>query len=233
MALIPFAEKKLIPPGANDPRIIPIGFIFHVDAGNARDLFGFFRDRSGGIESHGHIRKDGHLYQYRDTESEADANYKANSFIGADGRRYGYISIETQGYEGGEWTPEQLATIKRLIRWGYERHEIPFRVCRNPKDPGSGYHTLFGAPSAWTPISKSCPGPDRKNQFHNILAPWIRAQNIMKGAPVAEKEMPNFEERVIEELTREQELLQAIGRKVGADVKGALARAEAINKSRK
>lgn len=174
MALIPFATHKLIPAGSNDPPIIPIGIIWHVDAGNAYDLYDYFRYRSGGIESHGHIPLDGELFQYRNTGYEADANLKANSFY-KDGKRYGYLSFETQGYGRGLWTPAQLRKMKMVMEWGHEEHGIPLRVCRNPQDPGIGYHTLFGAPSAWTPVAKSCPGPDRKKQFHNTIVPWLEA----------------------------------------------------------
>lgn len=182
MALCPFAVKKLIKPGANDPAIKPIGAILHVDAGNAASLYEFFRDRSGGIESHFHIRKDGVIEQYRDTEFEADANYKANSFFEG-GVRKGYVSIETQGLEAGQWTPEQVASIKRLLRWLNTRHGIPLRVCQSPTDPGVGYHTLFGAPSAWTPVAKSCPGPDRKVQFRRVLVPWMQRVTDQPVAP--------------------------------------------------
>jgi hypothetical protein len=166
MALIPFAEHKLIPPGSNDPRIKARIGILHVDAGNVPDLYEFFRDRSGGIESHGHIRKDGHCYQYRDTDWQADANNLANDFA---------LSFETQGFGEGEWTPEQIATIKRVMRWAKKAHGIPLRVVTRWDDPlgGWGYHTLWGAPSPWTPVAKSCPGPDRIKQFHDVLVPWM------------------------------------------------------------
>lgn len=183
MPIPDFAVAKIIPAGANDPAIIPIGVILHVDAGNADSLYEFFRDRSGGIESHAHVKRDGTVEWYRDTGREADANYKANSFIGADGRRYGYISIETQGYGPGEWTDAQLESIKRIILWAHEVHGVPLTVCENPTDPGIGFHTLFGAPSAWTPVSKSCPGPDRIRQFRNIITPWLAAIAAAKAGP--------------------------------------------------
>lgn len=166
MALIPFAEHKLIPPGSNDPRITARIGILHVDAGNVYDLHDYFDGPSGGIESHGHIAKDGHLFQYRDTGYQADANLLANDFA---------ISFETQGFGEGEWTDEQLATIKRVMLWAKKAHGIPLRVVTRWDDPvgGWGYHTLFGAPSPWTPVAKSCPGPDRKKQFHDVLVPWM------------------------------------------------------------
>lgn len=173
MAIIPFAEKKLIPAGYNDPAIIPIGIILHVDAGNAADLYDYFAHRSGGIESHGHIRKDGHIYQYRDTSREADANYRGNSFIGNDGRRYGFLSFETQGYGEGEWTDAQIDSIKRLIEWGHKVHGIPLRVAPAWDRGGVGYHTMWGAPGPWTPVAKSCPGPARIKQFNAIIKPWL------------------------------------------------------------
>lgn len=174
MAWYPKAVRREIRPGANDPAIKVVGAILHVDAGNASSLFGYFNGPSDGIESHFHVRKDGVVEQYRDTGYEADANYKANNFIEG-GVRKGYVSIETQGYEAGEWTPAQLDAIKALLKWLAATHDFPLRKCRDPRDPGVGFHTLFGAPSAWTPVSKSCPGPDRKRQFERVLVPWFSA----------------------------------------------------------
>ena len=172
MALYPKAVPRLINPGSNDPAIEVVGAILHVDAGNAYDLHDYFKYRSGGIESHFHITREGKVFQYRDTGYEADANYKANSFW-ENGVRKGYVSIETQGYGAGQWTPAQIEAIKELLLWLSQTHGIPLRVCSGPTDPGVGFHTLFGAPSAWTPVSKSCPGPDRIKQFRDVLVPWF------------------------------------------------------------
>ena len=170
MAVCPFAVKRLIAPGSSDPRIEPRVAILHVDAGNASSLYDYFKNRSGGIESHFHIRKDGVIEQYRDTAFQADANLHANDFA---------VSIETQGFGEGEWPPAQLASIKRLLLWLNKVHGIPLEQCPAPYGKGVGYHTLFGAPSAWTPVAKSCPGPDRKKQFHSILVPWMA--EVTKG----------------------------------------------------
>lgn len=185
MAIPPFAVKRLIPAGSNDPEIIVVGVILHVDAGNADSLHDYFDGPSGGIESHGHIKRTGVLEWYRDTGREADANNKANSFIGRDGRRYGFISIETQGFGAGEWTAEQIATIKRVLLWARDVHDVPLVVCSGPFVPGVGFHTLFGAPSEWTPVSKSCPGPDRIKQFYSVIVPWMKATNIAASRPVS------------------------------------------------
>jgi hypothetical protein len=194
--ILPFAEKKLIPAGINDPYIIPIGVILHVDAANQPDLYSYFNGPSGGIESHCHIRRDGHIYQYRAFNREADANYKANSFIGRDGRRYGFISYETQGFGEGEWTDEQMDSIRRALLWHNEEHRIPLRVCPGPFSPGIGYHTLFGAPSEWTPVAKSCAGPDRKEQFHNTLVPWFKDAEEEDDMPYSDWPKKDKEELV-------------------------------------
>lgn len=162
MALYAPASKRIIPPGPSDPAIDVRALILHVDAGNASSLFGWFNGPSGGVESHFHIRKDGSVEQYRDTAFQADANVSANAFA---------ISVETQGLEHGEWTDEQITAIKALILWAHKEHGVPLRVCRTSTDSGIGYHTLF--PGAWDTRGASCPGPDRKEQFRNIIVPWL------------------------------------------------------------
>lgn len=167
MSKVPFAVKRLIPAGANDPSIKSsrrVG-ILHVDAGNAETLYGWFSGPSGGVESHGFITKAGVLEQYRDTDREADANFLANPFA---------TSWETQGFGEGKWTDEQLSMIKRVIRWSAREDGIPMRVCQRWDDPkgGWGYHTMF---PQWSNVrGKTCPGRERITQFNNILVPWIR-----------------------------------------------------------
>lgn len=172
MALCPFAKHLLIRPGANDPRIRPRAAILHVDAGNASSLYDYFLHRSGGIESHFLVTKrldpdrPGRtvIEQYRDTDYEADANYHANPFA---------VSIETQGFGEGEWSTEQLRSIFDLLSWLSGAHPIPLREIDRWDGSGVGYHTQFGAPGPWTPVSKSCPGPQRKVQYRQVIVPWL------------------------------------------------------------
>ncbi len=186
------AVKKNIPPGSTDPDIKPIGVILHVAESNSSSLFDYFNGPSGGIESHFYIRTDGSVEQYRDTAFEADANYHGNRFI-KDGVAVGYISVETQGLELGEWSPAQLAAIKDLLLWANKEHGIPLKRCASATDPGIGYHTMFGAPGPWTPASKSCPGPQRKMQFANVLVPWM-ATALSPATPPKEDDMPSPED---------------------------------------
>lgn len=166
MAVYPRAVKKLIPPGSNDPRITATQVILHVAVSESPSLHAYFNGPSGGIESHFYIRRDGTVEQYRDTAFEADANHTANSRA---------ISVETQGMGAGEWTTEQMSAIKELLLWARNTHGIPLRKCPAHDAPGIGYHVLFGAPGPWTPVAKSCPGPDRVRQFERVIVPWLNS----------------------------------------------------------
>lgn len=187
MAWYDGAVRKEIRPGSSDPAISPLGIILHTDAGNSSSLYNYFNGPSGGIESHFHIPKSKPVEQYRSTGYEADANLKANSFF-VDGIRYGFISVETQGLAGDPWNAYQLDEIKKLILWARSVHpRILLRVCPGPFSAGIGYHTLFGSPSQWTPVAKSCPGPLRIKQFNTVLVPWFKT--AIKPTPVQEDDM--------------------------------------------
>jgi len=206
MAVCPFAVKKLIPPGSNDPRIKARAAIVHVADMLGPSLYEFFRDRSGGIESHFYIRLDGTLEQYRDTDYQADANLDANDFA---------ISIETEGKAAGKWTDAQLVTLKRLFTWLHQVEDIPLRKIQHWDGAGIGYHTLFGAPSHWTPVAKSCPGPERKVQFDEVLVPWLNKQGSTPAARPVHKaaKTPNIT-KALDAKSRDQRkaALQAIVR---------------------
>lgn len=175
MAWFPAAVRKPIAPGPNDPRIKPRVVILHVAVSEQPSLFGYFNGPSGGVESHFYIRRDGTTEQYRSTDYQADANTDANDFA---------ISVETQGMERGEWTAEQLAAIKALILWCHDTHGIPLVRCPAWDGSGIGYHTLF--PGRWDKRGASCPGPERKLQFNQIITPWLTAPQ--------EDDMPTVQE---------------------------------------
>lgn len=160
----PAAVNMNIPPGSNDPAIKPRIAILHVDAGNASSLHDYFDGPSGGVESHFFVRADGVVEQYRSIYFQADANLDANDFA---------VSIETQGYGEGQWNTKQLDAIKALLLWLHKEAGIPLEVCKAWDGSGVGYHVMFGAPGHWTPVAKSCPGPDRVKQFDEVLTPWL------------------------------------------------------------
>lgn len=157
MARCPFASwdpHGTTPGGAIKPRVA----ILHVAA-----VLGFPKPHSG-LEWHFWISLKGNIFQLVDTELRADANHLANSFA---------VSIETEGLGDGKWTPAQIASILRLLRWLNQVHGIPLTVCKTWDGSGVGFHTQFGAPGKWTPVAKSCPGPNRKTQFWDTIVPAL------------------------------------------------------------
>lgn len=179
----PEAVKREIPPGDNDPRIIPALAILHVAVSRAPSLFGWFNGPSGGIESHFYIRKDGTVEQYRSVKREADANYRANSYR-LHSVRFGAVSIETEGMGGGRWNRKQKQAIKALLLWLHTEHGIPLRKADMPfparQNGGVGFHSQF---AAWSPTAKSCPGRRRIRQFRRVLVPWMSRVTVCEHCP--------------------------------------------------
>jgi hypothetical protein len=172
LALYSKAKQELIKPGPNDPRLdVVVGSIGHVAVSEGSDLYNWFNGPSGGVESHFYIQRDGDVIQYRDTRYEADAQGLGNSWL-VGSQRYGFVSYETQGMGEGEWTPEQLASIKALITWVNETHGSPWQKTPAYRGRGHGYHSLF---PEWNPNGHTCPGPDRIVQFNNIIVPWLNS----------------------------------------------------------
>ena len=216
----PGARQRLIPPGTNDPPIIPIGIIWHTDAGDSKSLYGYFNGPSGGIESHLHFPKVGAPEQYRDFGHEADANYHANSFL-INGKRYGFISGETQGLATDLWNDHQLSEMKKFMLWARQNLHVALSKCVGPYSPGVGYHTMWGSPGPWTPYAKDCPGKHRIEQFGNDLVPWMKSVTSAGGStgtpPAGGNEMTKADVQM---------LLDTVIRADGLTVRQALAGAD-------
>jgi hypothetical protein len=187
MALYPRATYRPVQGLSMDPSIFPVGVILHVTESEATSQYGWFNGPSGGIESHLHIPKtDAYpIEQYRDTEREADANYRGNRWYCSEHGRYeGFLSVETQGRGDGIWTDYQLEQIEAFIRWAAGLYGFPLTVAPSYRSPGLGYHVMFGADPAldcWSNArGKTCPGPLRIAQFRSVLLPRLAAKNYQE-----------------------------------------------------
>jgi hypothetical protein len=158
MALISFrgsphgGAHKLLPEWNRQPRMTPTTIIDHSIVGSALGAWYFFRDQTG-IESHFIVRgapsgpQDGRIWQLMDTGRRADANLDANAFA---------ISIETE--DNGDpdnfpWSRAQLDSLRWLHAKLRAVHPtIPRRRCPGPRGGGLGFHSMWGAPSPWTPV---------------------------------------------------------------------------------
>ena len=190
MARCPFAVWRPIRENYTQARIDPDIAIAHsaVDAPGPSSLFSFFDSTSVGVETHFFIKNDGVIEQYLDTNVRADANRYVN------GRAVSFETEDEGDPNNRKWTPQQVASIKRLLAWLWQVHpRIQKRMCPGPYESGVGYHTMFGAPSAWTPVVKTCPGTVRKVQWAAEIAPWIRGYSTYvppKPAPAPSPSVP-------------------------------------------
>lgn len=153
-----------LPENETQARIRPTQVILHTAACRCGDsLHDDFNRPGNNLESHFFVQDDGGVEQYLDTEVHADANYRANARA---------VSIETQddGDSTKPWSPAQELALAGLLIWLWRTHPaIAVDICRTWDAPGVGHHTMFGAPSPWTPVAKSCPGPARKAQFTALV----------------------------------------------------------------
>jgi hypothetical protein len=193
MPLLSFAgsphggSQRHLPEWQSQPRITPTTIIDHSIVGSAEGAWLMFRDRSV-LEAHFIVDLNGEIWQLMDTSREADANLHANDFA---------VSIETADNgdpDTFEWTRAQTESLVWLHNKLVAVHPtIPRRLCPSEAGGGLGYHTLFGAPSAWTPVAKSCPGTVRKRQWREVLLPAF-----LVGADLEEDDLPYTEAQLTE-----------------------------------
>lgn len=171
MAKCPFAVWKPLPENKTADEIDPRIVILHTAVANVPSLFGFFGKVEETKESHFFISSQGVIEQYMDTERQADANRNANDFA---------ISVENQDNAKNPIAPmsdKQLEANIKLFRWCSDVHpKIKRQRCDKWNGSGYGYHSMWGAPSQWTPVKgKTCPGSARIAQFEKIMIPALIA----------------------------------------------------------
>ena len=173
------ARKRPLPEAESQPRITPRVVLFHTMVGGLLGTERFFRMGTG-VESHFGVggpwdgpELDGVIFQWMNTDREADANLDANRFA---------ISIETSDNAPNRpediapWSPKQLAALVRLGNRLAEHYDIPRRQVPEWDASGYGWHAMFGAPSHYTPArGKVCPGPARIHQLKTVVLPAIFA----------------------------------------------------------
>lgn len=147
-----------------------------MDAPGPTSLYGYFGRADVSVESHFFVRLDGTIEQYIDTNVRADANRYANVRA---------VSIETED-EGNPnqrpWSQAQQDALVRLMDWLCEVHSVPRKQCPAWDAPGIGWHSMWGAPSNWTPATgKTCPGNARIPQCFDLIR---RVAALENGGPL-------------------------------------------------
>jgi hypothetical protein len=203
MAVCPFARWRPLPENWTQDTIDPDQAILHtaVDARGRTSLFGYFGQEKITLESTFYIYMDGDIEQYLDTTVQADANRWANPRA---------ISIETEDDgtpDTTPWSPAQVRSLIRLLDWICDVHpKVRRRRCPAWDEAGIGYHTMWGAPSPWTPTAgKTCPGKARIPQVDNIIR-TVREAGSPAPAPAQESLFMSLEP------LEEQEILSAARR---------------------
>ena len=158
---MPGTTWQPLPENQTAGTIRPTQVILHTVVGSGNP-YGYFATQSN-LESHFWVSLTGGIHQFMDCTRQADANYEANVRA---------ISVETA--DNGDpdhypWQPPQIKAILDIIRWVHATYGVPIVRCPAWDAPGVGYHTMWGAPSHWTPVAKTCPGAARIQQFPEIL----------------------------------------------------------------
>ena len=182
MPRMPGAVWRPIPANVGPRRTIKVNAcIFHVDAGNATTLFGWFSNPSANASSHFYVTKAGKIEQYMDTDYVA--------WTSRDGSRRS-IGVETQGRDGEPWTAAQVEGCAKIAAWVHRTYGVPLRLMENSRSTtaGLGWHRLGidgqfpalpsilagrqqrGGGELWSGSrGKSCPGSDRIRQMPEVL----------------------------------------------------------------
>ena len=178
MAVYPEADWLPLPENKTEPKIVVQTMIFHSAAVNVSSLWQAFNRDGNPIESHFFVKWTGKVEQYMDTDRQADANRYASDFA---------ISVETE--DDGDpnnqpWSNAQIVAMVKLFNWALSVHpHMVRRECPTWDRAGFGYHTMWGSPSPWTPVAKSCPGTVRIKQYKENLRPLLLTASSVKKVP--------------------------------------------------
>ncbi len=166
MSRCPFAIQQILPENNYQPNIEPRVIILHRAVSSAESLYNYWNSPGVNLESHFYVGQFGTIYQYMDTEVQADANVDANGFA---------ISIES--WDGGNtpdsmpWNNAQVQSIKVLLNWLCNEHGIPRVPCPAWNGSGIGGHNWY--PYPWAGGPRGCPGTARNAQIRDDIIPWL------------------------------------------------------------
>lgn len=160
-------EIRLLPESRTSSRVTPRLLIYHSIVGSAEGAYGYFL-RSTSLESTFIVKLSGYIIQIMDTERRADANSQANSIAGS-------VETEDRGDPNVQpWTEAQVESMVWLAYQYHRIHGVPLRRAAAWDGTGIGYHSMWGAPSQWTPSrGKTCPGTIRIRQFDDVVMPIL------------------------------------------------------------
>ncbi|CAI9417424.1 peptidoglycan recognition protein family protein [Nocardioides sp. T2.26MG-1] len=136
--------------------------------------------------AHFSVRRDGHIFQSRDTAYRSAANLDGNHrVIAIENEDHGDPFPTWTGSNVPALTDAQVAANARILRWAHEEHGVPLQLCPNsrPASRGLAYHRqgidgaftdgypgrVPGGETWTTSPGKVCPGRNRIAQIPTIL----------------------------------------------------------------
>jgi hypothetical protein len=168
---------QLLPEDSYQPDIIPWSIINHTESSGSSvkwyQLWKYLAREDITGEPHVIVDLDGHVNQNIRFTRRADNNYKANSWIGSDGKRYGALSNETQDLGSATvnqtpWTVDQFETIAQVWAAAALKYGIPLqRITGGPYARGIDGHYRYKEWSVYT--GKTCPGYARQAQLDALI----------------------------------------------------------------
>jgi len=105
--------------------------------------------------AHFGIGKDGEIWQFVDTDHQANAQGGGNT---------DYFSVEHVGYAGDELTDSQIKALAWLFRYLSDRYGFPLQLADQPGQFGLGYHSMG---SDWG--HPQCPGRKIIDQRRQVV----------------------------------------------------------------
>ena len=97
----------------------------------------------------------------------------------------GLVTTSVDTSDGGDplrpWSSRQLAALVALGAWWCRQTGHPARLVRSASEAGIGYHAQF---DQWNPDGRTCPGPTRIAQLHDVVIPRI-ATALTQAVPVS------------------------------------------------
>jgi hypothetical protein len=169
--------RQLLPEDATQVTIIPWSIINHTESSGRSvpwwQVWNWWNRTDVDTEPHVVVDLDGHVNQNIRFTRRADNNYKANSWIGSDGRRYGALSNETQDLGSATvnetpWSPKQFESIAQVWAAAAVKYGIPLqRITGGPYARGIDGHYRYKEWSIYT--GKTCPGYARRDQLDPLI----------------------------------------------------------------
>ena len=195
MARMPGAIwKPLAANWASQPRMRAYDiFCLHTMVGSLVGTDGYFKVGNGagygGTESHFGVGPDGTIYQWQDTDFQADANGNGNHhIISSENADTGAPFPAWGGSNVPAFTPQQVEANARIAAWLNDVHGIPLDLIPDAKPGrrGIGWHRqgvpgyMAAGAEKWSSApGKVCPGDRRIAQAPAIST---RAKQIRSGA---------------------------------------------------